>query len=446
MQPHKIIVRNTFIDFVPEQVEEEDPLQRTQSDPTGSQLKQDYQLQRTDSVAHRPPAVQEGTRAEEAGEQDGDQYTFQGLTDSGGCFTQSSPEDEDEDDGGLQRTKSIMNGNKLPHGAQQSSDQSTRRSVNLNHLVASGDGFANMKLGGMPSYIGVGAGSSMGSSMGGFGLPYPQVSPWGGGYMNPSAIFPGGSDLAAMMSYQFQPQPQVNETSSEAGGYMEEQMKKHEASASSIAELDAAQTPSLGVPALGEGPAMGRLHSFHQETRDMGMVSLDFRQFTKVGYEGRLSVVSENKVRTDGLHRYLVQFTGGEISRADGVGFVFSQRLPCAKNIQRIVSIFVNQRGRICMRIFADLVRASAYIKAIELGDWVEMAIDLDNKIATFNLWPNTPAGWPSLTSKPSSTAEFPFGNRLGKLNAAQQKQVKLNVGHLACVVKNVGVTITLGS
>ena len=66
-----------------------------------------------------------------------------------------------------------------------------------------------------------------------------------------------------------------------------------------------------------------------------------------------------------------VQFTSGELSRADGVGFVFSQRLPCAlsafcslqslrshhprapaapaapgaKNIQRIVSIFAQLPG-----------------------------------------------------------------------------------------------------
>ena len=54
----------------------------------------------------------------------------------------------------------------------------------------------------------------------------------------------------------------------------------------------------------------------------MGIVQPDFRQFTKagvapgchrefhssqVGYEGRLSVVSESQVHQDGLQRYLVQ-------------------------------------------------------------------------------------------------------------------------------------------
>lgn len=180
----------------------------------------------------------------------------------------------------------------------------------------------------------------------------------------------------------------------------------------------------------------------------MGHVSPDFRSFCKVGYEGRLSVVSESKVHDDseGVLRYLVQFAGGELSRADGVGFVFSSRLPCAKNIQRIVSIFVNQRGRICMRVFADIIRASAFIKNLEVGDWVEMVIDLPNKVATFNVWPSTVTGWPALAGSPSSTAEFPYGNKLSKANQAGTKQVNLSCGHLACVVKNVGVTILLGS
>ncbi|CAE8621811.1 unnamed protein product, partial [Polarella glacialis] len=136
-----------------------------------------------------------------------------------------------------------------------------------------------------------------------------------------------------------------------------------------------------------------------------------------VGYEGRLSVVSESRVHNDGIQRYLVQFTAGELSRADGVGFVFSQRLPCAKNIQRIVSIFVNQRGRICMRVFADIIRASAYTKPLEIGDWVEMAVDLQKQVVTFNIWSRTPSGWPPTSGKPASTAEFVFGNKLGKLN-----------------------------
>jgi len=194
------------------------------------------------------------------------------------------------------------------------------------------------------------------------------------------------------------------------------------------------------------GPPFGVLHTFHQETKDMGNSREDFRQFTKVGYEGRLSVVSESRVHADGVQRFLVQFTSGELSRADGVGFVFSSRLPCAKNIQRIVSIFLNQRGQICMRVFAEVIRAASFTKAIEIGDWVEMIIDLDKKEATFKIWENGPGGWPDGVA-PVSTAEFKFGEKLNKANqVGNDKKVKLNVGHLATVVKNVGVTVTLGS
>lgn len=200
----------------------------------------------------------------------------------------------------------------------------------------------------------------------------------------------------------------------------------------------------MGIPAIGAGLPLGTLHTFHQEARDMGTVSPDFRRFSKGGYEGRLSVVTESRVHTGGLHRYLVQFSGGELSRADGVGFVFSPRLPCTKNIQRIISIFVNQRGRICLRIFGEIVRVSSCVQPLEIGDWVELAIDLENHIAIFNVWTVNSSSWPN--GPPSSTAEFPFGSKFSRLSLAGVKPFKLNVGHLALVVKNVGVTAVLGS
>merc|ERR1719174_3688822 len=175
---------------------------------------------------------------------------------------------------------------------------------------------------------------------------------------------------------------------------------QHKGSKSS--ESSAASSFMPPLPELGVAPPMGYNHRFHNECRNMGRVSPDFRQFSKEGYEGRLSLVSENQVHDKGVQRYLVQFAAGELSAADGIGFVFSPRLPCAKNIQRIVSIFVNQQGRICMRVFADIIRASAFIKTLEVGDWVEMAIDLENKVATFNVWPATANGWPVLNGQPS--------------------------------------------
>eukprot|EP00929_Paragymnodinium_shiwhaense_P000398 TRINITY_DN100654_c0_g1_i1.p1 TRINITY_DN100654_c0_g1~~TRINITY_DN100654_c0_g1_i1.p1 ORF type:complete len:478 (+),score=110.65 TRINITY_DN100654_c0_g1_i1:69-1436(+) len=200
-----------------------------------------------------------------------------------------------------------------------------------------------------------------------------------------------------------------------------------------------------GAALVDDGPPVGLLHCFHKESSGFGSVSADFRQFTKgQGYEGRLSVLSEATVHRGGVHRYLIQFTGGPLSKADGVGFVFASRLPCTKNIQKIVSVFLNQRGRICMRIFGDIVRASGHVRAVEIGDWVEMSIDLERSTAIFKIWPCNPMGWgPPMAGKPSSIAEFNYGKKLGK---AAPKPVDLTVGHFACVIQNVGVTVTFGS
>ncbi|CAE7827758.1 unnamed protein product, partial [Symbiodinium sp. CCMP2456] len=127
------------------------------------------------------------------------------------------------------------------------------------------------------------------------------------------------------------------------------------------------------------GPAFGLVHSFHKEVRGFGLASPDLRQFTKgQDYEGRLSVISGSEVQRGGVQKYLMQFSDGELTKADGVGFVFASRVPCAKNIQKIVSVFVNQRGRICMRVFGDILKAKKHVRALQVGDWIEMAIDLE--------------------------------------------------------------------
>lgn len=197
-----------------------------------------------------------------------------------------------------------------------------------------------------------------------------------------------------------------------------------------------------------DGPPLGSLHAFHREAAGFGAVTPDFRVFTKgPTYAGRLSVVSEGEVHMGGVHRYLVQFTSGELSRADGVGFVFASQLPCPKNIQRICSIFVNQRGMICMRIFGEVIKAPAHVKPLKIGDWVEVTMDLENRVATFKLWTQNPnTGWPAEYTPPRSTAEFRFNKKFNRAGQAADKPLRLNAGYLACVVQNVDVTVTLGS
>lgn len=437
-EPMSLVVRNTFIDAVPGDDDELDPPpNRTRSDPTGgrSQVVMDYA--RIQQPATIP--LWEGTRDQEAGDADEDDDDG---GEQNGEDEDDAEEDEEEDDGvPLARTVSTA----YPAGLYMRGGNSTPLGAALERLasVSSENGLTRASSSLQRTVTGGGEDNLLGGGLFAPGLyhpdmmmgPIPVMNPWAPPYF----MAPYGPFNAHAVP--FVPGQAASGAGEEDG---------HEASTSSAIKVThdmASYDPdSSGLPPLGLGAPIGLLHDFHQETRNMGAVMPDFRQFTKVGYEGRLSVISESRVHTDGVHRYLVQFTSGELSRADGVGFVFSQRLPCAKNIQRIVSIFVNQRGRICLRVFADIVRASAYCKPLELGEWVEMAIDLDKKVATFNIWPCNPDGWPPVAGTPSSTAVFNFGSKLTNKTQGGQKPVKLNVGHLACVVKNVGVTVTIGS
>lgn len=187
-----------------------------------------------------------------------------------------------------------------------------------------------------------------------------------------------------------------------------------------------------------DGPPMGKLHRFHAETAKMGTLSYDGRIFTKQEFKGRLSVITEHEIHSRGVMRYAVQFTEGELSSADGVGFIFSTKLPCPKNIQKIVSIFANRTGRICVRAQTEVVRSDISVKAMELGDWLEMVIDLEEQRADFTVWPSD-------GSMPSS-ASLAFGETLDSLRRNIPSLPKTNCGYLAVVVKHTGVTVTLGS
>mmetsp|Transcript_87685 Transcript_87685/g.151956 ORF Transcript_87685/g.151956 Transcript_87685/m.151956 type:complete len:439 (+) Transcript_87685:56-1372(+) len=182
-------------------------------------------------------------------------------------------------------------------------------------------------------------------------------------------------------------------------------------------------------------PWFGNLHAFHEECDSMGGVSEDMRVFTKVSFEGRLSLLSEAHILQGGEQMYLLRFSGGVISKADGVGFVFTNRLPCPKNIQKITSIFVNQRGQICLRVKSELVKFSVSLKPLDLGDVIGLSINLQEQRACFLVWP--------ADGGPASTAEFSFGDAL---NACKEKTVLNSVskGCFACIVKNVGVSVEM--
>lgn len=187
-----------------------------------------------------------------------------------------------------------------------------------------------------------------------------------------------------------------------------------------------------------KGPQFAFHHRFHPETAKMGSVSPDHRTFTKEQYMGRLSVITEDRVHKEGIQRYVVQFCSGELSNADGVGFIFSNKLPCPKNIQKIVSIFANKTGRLCMRAFEEVVRSEITVKPLDLGDWIELEMDLENGFATFTVWP--------VDGSMPSSATLNFGSALNSIRRVVPSIPECLSGYMAVVVKHTDVAVTLAS
>lgn len=235
------------------------------------------------------------------------------------------------------------------------------------------------------------------------------------------------------------------------------------------------------------------------------------RSFTKNDtYHGRLSTISERDcheiTQHKGIHRYLVQFQvgfnpqipedgannmKGMISPADGIGFIFSKKLPCPKNIQKFVSVFMNQKGHINLRVFdqihqgrsdggwlTDVLtgRSGMEVPGVQIpyehgggngcviasGHWVEMAIDLNRQVAEFLVWAGHGVSKPHPNERPLAHVRFPYGHVLQRHCGTTDSQgqpvyrvwkedgtgqpIDVSAGHLACVIKNSGVRVNLCS
>lgn len=161
--------------------------------------------------------------------------------------------------------------------------------------------------------------------------------------------------------------------------------------------------------------------------------SLDHRAFTKNHKGRRLSLVSEDRVHQQGTERYIVAFTSGELSRADGVGIIFSSGLPRSSDIQKIISVFLNRTGRICSRINQRVTRIAASLPQIELGDILEVVNNMELHSLTFTLWAKTGTECSASVSYKEVASAMGFDRRPVP-------------GHLAIVVKNPGVSVSLFS
>eukprot|EP00929_Paragymnodinium_shiwhaense_P116599 TRINITY_DN8626_c0_g1_i6.p2 TRINITY_DN8626_c0_g1~~TRINITY_DN8626_c0_g1_i6.p2 ORF type:complete len:233 (+),score=28.81 TRINITY_DN8626_c0_g1_i6:1088-1786(+) len=204
------------------------------------------------------------------------------------------------------------------------------------------------------------------------------------------------------------------------------------------------QTTTTYVPDADDDlyPTITHHHRFCGELKHIGNLSACRRIFEKTKFPGRLSMVTEAKVHVGGQHRYLLQFGAGQLSKSDGVGFVFNDMLPCKKDMRLISSIFVNQKGRICLRFHDTVHNTEAFVKALRRGDWLEFFIDLDESSVYVKLWPAMGRHFQS------STARCTFGKILAEYNAVAppEQRVDGRRGHFACVLRDPGVKVTLAS
>jgi len=216
--------------------------------------------------------------------------------------------------------------------------------------------------------------------------------------------------------------------------------------------------PMFGVPQVynpnapeHDQPSFGHKHYFHYETTKTGYCTLGpygtVRSVWKGGeFDRRLSLVTEGETHTGGEHKYLVQFTG-TVSDADGVGFVFSPKLPCPKNIKKICSLFLNKKGRVKRRVFDVMVDCQIFVPNFVEGDWVEMCINLDKSEATFTIWPWDACYWNPMWGKYKvRTSPISYGTWFDTKRDDSEEKVDLNTGHLACVVKSESGVVSIAS
>jgi hypothetical protein len=184
---------------------------------------------------------------------------------------------------------------------------------------------------------------------------------------------------------------------------------------------------------------------WHDESSTMGSLSESGKAFTKKEFDGRLSMVTESSIHKSGVYRYIVYIEEGPMSVADGFGFVFSNALPCKKNIQKIDSIFINKKGKICARIHNEMEMLNTNsIGTIEPGSIIELIIDLDNLDATFSLYSPPRGVDPSdlsiLVREEGTFSNWMIGTATSSIESTVKKTGK--VGHFCAVLKNVNTKL----
>lgn len=210
--------------------------------------------------------------------------------------------------------------------------------------------------------------------------------------------------------------------------------------------------PPFSMPVQNLAPAVKAVPigacQWHEESRSMGSMDLGKKTFTKKEYDGRLSMVTEAKVHPGGVHRYVVYIEEGPVSVADGFGFVFSSTLPCKKNIQKIDSIFLNKKGKVCSRIANELEMLSTNsVGYIDVGSIVELVVDLEKLECTFAIY-SPPRGIDAeslsiLARDDKTISTWLIGTSSASIRSVVERlSGQVPTGHFCAVIKNIGTTV----
>mmetsp|Transcript_19222 Transcript_19222/g.37761 ORF Transcript_19222/g.37761 Transcript_19222/m.37761 type:complete len:302 (-) Transcript_19222:267-1172(-) len=142
---------------------------------------------------------------------------------------------------------------------------------------------------------------------------------------------------------------------------------------------------------------------WHKSAQTVGSVSEDGHVFSKVaggqkvimGNKGvpvavsSICMVYDESLRCGGLHEYNYQILDGELGAADGAGFVFDSKVR-RNNIQRMRSVFLNQKGCICLRNCERVERLGQRLPPLAVGMSLIVQVDLDTMYLRFSVFNDT--------------------------------------------------------
>jgi hypothetical protein len=140
---------------------------------------------------------------------------------------------------------------------------------------------------------------------------------------------------------------------------------------------------------------------WHKSAGTVGIVSDDGHVFTKFNCDNtrkvrtnsrgtvmelsKICMVFDESLRCRGSHQFNYKILHGQVGRADGAGFVFDSQLR-RNNIQRMRSVFLNQRGCICFRDHQTVSNLGAQLPPLTAGMFLALRIDLDRLSLSFTV------------------------------------------------------------